>query len=334
MISKGTVSVIVPAYNAENSIERCVSSILSQRYNKLEIILINDGSTDGTLECIHKLAQQDRRIVVVDKCNEGVSAARNTGLDRATGEFCCFVDADDWIDQDHIAKLVSETSKAECIVSGYWKDAEAASVSCQLQEKEYSLEWMDDAAIAEFFVQGHIHPCWNKLFRLNIIQKNHIRFPEHIHISEDSLFCLEYLQHCMKLYICGLPTYHYTINSSMETLSKKVYDDIFDIYESVFLRLNGLFVKGNCPEDMRRDIVLQTIYPQVYVSVLKILCDKSRKWQDKTKRIINMRTKDYAMRTLAYGYRYATSRGERLLIGLILKKRYMLAAILVEWKNR
>lgn len=334
MISIGMVSVIVPAYNAEKSIERCVCSVLSQSYSNLEIIVVNDGSTDGTLDCIRKLAQEDSRIVVVDKCNEGVSVARNTGLDRAVGEFCCFVDADDWIDQDHIEKLVSATSKADCVVSGYRKDAETGSVSCQLQEKKYSLELMDDASITAFFVQGHIHPCWNKLFRLDIIQKYHVRFPEHIHISEDSLFCLEYLRYCTKIHICGLPTYHYTINSSLETLSKKVYDDIFDVYESVYLQLDGLCEKGNCPDDIRKNIVLKTIYPQVYVGVLKILCDKSKKWRDRTKHITKMRSKEYAIRTLEYGHKFAASRGERLLLGLILKKRYLLAAVLVEWKKK
>ena len=99
------VSVIVAAYNIEGYIERCLNSIVNQTFKDLEIIVVNDGSTDKTLKKIQDIAEKDSRIIIIDKVNGGVNSARNTGLKKSKGEYILFVDGDDWLELDAIDKL-------------------------------------------------------------------------------------------------------------------------------------------------------------------------------------------------------------------------------------
>lgn len=107
------ISVIVPAYKAEGSIDRCVSSLINQSFADIEIVLVNDGSTDDTLKKCRAWEEKDKRVVVIDQPNGGVSAARNKGLQRATGDYVAFVDADDWVAPDMYEKLLSASKNGE-----------------------------------------------------------------------------------------------------------------------------------------------------------------------------------------------------------------------------
>ena len=92
------ISVIIPVYNVENYIEKCLNSIVNQTYNNLEIIIIDDGSTDNSIAIAEKIAENDKRIRIISQVNQGVSSARNLGLDNASGEYILFIDSDDWLD--------------------------------------------------------------------------------------------------------------------------------------------------------------------------------------------------------------------------------------------
>lgn len=120
-IMESLVSVIVPMYNSSRTIERCLNSITNQTYKKLEIIVINDGSTDGSLDILFKFQKRDSRIVVIEKENEGVSAARNDGIKRARGEYILFVDSDDYIDVKAIEVLMNIVycQQTDGVVFGY-----------------------------------------------------------------------------------------------------------------------------------------------------------------------------------------------------------------------
>lgn len=110
------VSIIVPIYNAESTIEKCICSIIKQSYSNLEILLVNDGSADCSTEICNKYASMDERIIVLNKENGGVSSARNIGLEYANGEYCTFLDADDWIDSDHIMSMVKVSQAVDCVI--------------------------------------------------------------------------------------------------------------------------------------------------------------------------------------------------------------------------
>lgn len=111
------VSVIIPIYNAEKRIEKCLDSILNQKYDNIEIICVNDGSTDDTTRILEVYSNNDSRIIVINKENEGVSKARNTGIENATGKYIVFIDADDTIEADMIKRLVEEITEKKIRIS-------------------------------------------------------------------------------------------------------------------------------------------------------------------------------------------------------------------------
>lgn len=115
------VSVIIPLYNSTAFLPKCLDSVLGQSWTKLEVILVDDGSTDGTLALCEQYQRQDPRITVLHQENQGSSAARNAGLDRAAGQYVTYMDGDDWADREHIADLVRglEGHNADCAICGY-----------------------------------------------------------------------------------------------------------------------------------------------------------------------------------------------------------------------
>lgn len=333
-IENEMVSVIVPIYNAENTIEKCIESIIKQSYSELEILLVNDGSKDCSKEICDRFADKDKRIIVLNKANGGVSSARNTGLEYAKGEFCCFVDADDWIDMDHISSMVSVSKLADCVIGGYIKEMNKYGEICALHPRVYNLRNIRDEEIGPFFINGFVHPCWNKLFKTEIIKENSIKFISDIHISEDSLFCLEYLIHCETIQFLKKVTYHYFVDETLITLSNKVYSNSFDIYILVFEAIKRLLERGNCPNELKHVILVQTIYPQMYASVLKIISNKNMRWKDK-KILLDIWTKNECCRYVFMEEKnYITSKAEKFLLKLILTKRYRVLGVLLKWVNR
>ena len=199
------VSVIIPMYNAEKFITRCLQSVCGQTYPNLEILALNDGSRDGTLAVCQALAAQDARIRVIDKPNSGVSDTRNRGLDLARGEYIQFVDSDDWLLPDFTARLVAAARqyRADLVTAPYRMvipRPEAAAGQPAADEREYSLLpagvynkkeylWHVIGQPASFY----FGVLWNKLYRRDLIEQQHIRFPQAFY-AEDQQFNLAYLQ--------------------------------------------------------------------------------------------------------------------------------------------
>ena len=111
------ITVIVPVYNVENYLNKCLDSLINQTYKNLEIIVINDGSTDNSGEICQEYAQKDNRIIYIEQENGGLSDARNTGLERMTGSYVTFVDSDDWVEPDYVEVLYNKLLQLEIIVS-------------------------------------------------------------------------------------------------------------------------------------------------------------------------------------------------------------------------
>lgn len=193
------VSIIVPVYNAEKYLDDCLKSIITQTYKNLEIILINDGSTDNSLKVCYKYKEIDERIVVVNNKNHGVSYSRNCGIKIATGNYIVFIDSDDVIDIRYIEKLIEPTKKEDY-------DLIICGLTHKFREKE---KWISKKEIISnldkltgnikldyrFLVHYYLEVPVVKLFKKNIIDKNNITFPENLLISEDQVFNREYIKH-------------------------------------------------------------------------------------------------------------------------------------------
>ena len=189
-----TLSVIIPAYNAQDSIRRCVDSILRQEVEYLELILVDDGSTDGTSGLLDGMAKEDARVKVIHTPNGGPGAARNRGLEAASGEWIAFIDADDTCEDGYFVKVL-EATDADLIIQG--------------QEKHLRYEKADiPRAIAENALLEKGSP-WGKLFRRERIAEKGIRFPENYRYGEDTIFFLRYLGTCENIRCIGECGYRY-----------------------------------------------------------------------------------------------------------------------------
>lgn len=210
------VSVIVPVYNSEKQIENCIRSIRNQTWKNIEIIIINDGSTDHSSEICERLCLLDKRIYVFHQANYGVSYARNKGMEAARGEYIIFVDSDDELPENSILIRMRSIKTADLLISGY--DVidcnEKQKYNVNGYEKTYCsnnemLKMMFGEQLCGY--QGYL---WNKLFRKRIIKDNHLRFEEGIHYNEDRLFIVQYLMKCKNVIFNNECVYRYLINPS------------------------------------------------------------------------------------------------------------------------
>ena len=206
------VSVIVPVYNGEKSIERCAGSILNQDYPELELILVDDGSRDRSWEIIQAIAAADHRVKAIHQENGGVSSARNRALAEASGTYVQFADVDDWLPMDATKMLVREmeAQSAELVVGDFYR-----IVDGNVSEKG-SIEMGGALTLQQYANAMMLSPAdlyygvlWNKLYRRDIIEQYSIRMDENISYSEDMIFNLEYLLHVKSVAILKAPVYYY-----------------------------------------------------------------------------------------------------------------------------
>lgn len=202
------VSIIVPVYNVENSLSRCIDSILGQTYPHFELILVNDGSKDGSGAICDEYAAKDDRIKVIHIPNGGVSNARNTGLDAATGEYVIFVDSDDWVLPEHIAQLMpcGDEDWVCCGIQFYKNGNSVRSQFCPANTI-HRTQWVSD--FAQFWsIYGVNSPC-RCIYKTSIIREHHLHFDKALSIAEDELFNLNYILHCNILRYVESCTYCY-----------------------------------------------------------------------------------------------------------------------------
>lgn len=189
------ISIIIPVYNAEHTLQRCVDSVLAQTYTDFELILVDDGSNDSTAVLYNLF--KDNRIRVYRKVNGGVSSARNMGLDKAKGDYVCFIDADDYVECDYLAKLYRGVGK-DLVISGfcYGNVPECSSFRFDLMDREFV-----GLKMSELINADQLCYPWGRLFKRSVIETFHIRFDESMRFAEDNVFNWEYLCHAESLYI-------------------------------------------------------------------------------------------------------------------------------------
>ena len=208
-MNKPLVSIIIPIYNVEKYLDRCIKTIVDQTYNNLEIILVDDGSPDNSLVICEKWEKQDNRIRVIHKENGGVSSARNIGLEIATGEYISFIDPDDIIHPNYYDILMSQIGNADCIICSFKK----FSNEIEFENRYiYTTENMNsmEAIKRGFFNNSDIfYVVWNKIIKTDIAKKQ--RFNEEMKNGEDSLFAYNVIISCNEIKYTKAPLYGYYI---------------------------------------------------------------------------------------------------------------------------
>ena len=242
------VSIIVPVYNAEIYLGPCLESLRSQTWPDLEIILVNDGSTDGSGQLCAAAARVDGRIRFLDRPNGGVSAARNAALAAAKGDYLQFSDSDDLLTPDATETLVraAQVTGTDLVISHFFrvdgeKQAQRGHIKGErlLTRQEFAQEMVK--APANYYYGA----LWNKLYRRSIVEKQGLRFEEGVSWSEDFLFNLEYLRHVRLVAAVPKPLYYYhkrpgSLITSQATLRKviRMKRDTFDYYKNLYQDLD------------------------------------------------------------------------------------------------
>lgn len=223
------VSIIVPVYNAEKNLHKCLNSIVNQSYSNLEIILINDGSSDNSGAICDEFAENDSRIKVIHQENSGPSSARNNGIEQATGQYIQFVDADDFPTPDMTKQLVNSYNQdIQLVICGYQSiNSELESVERFVPHIIGTLEKQDFLnSFGELYKQIIIPSIWNKLYITDLIKLNKIHFHNDLRLGEDLLFNLSYFKTCLKVCIINDILYHYKVEND-QSLSQNYKKDYF-----------------------------------------------------------------------------------------------------------
>ena len=206
------VSIIVPVYNAENNVARCIESVLKQDYENFELILMNDGSKDSSGSICDEYAARDERIRVIHKENSGVSDTRNKAIDMARGEYLQFIDSDDWITSDATGLMIrmAKENNCEMVIADFYRViGERLAHKGDIHEdglltrEEFALHMMENPADFYYGV------LWNKLYRRDIVEKYELRMDENISWCEDFIFNMEYIRHIENVYALHVPIYYY-----------------------------------------------------------------------------------------------------------------------------
>lgn len=209
------VSIIVPVYNPGEYLIKCLDSIINQTYTNLEIILVNDGSTDGSGEICREYALKDARIKVIDQPNQGVVAAKKNGVRIARGDWIGYVDSDDYIEKDYIEQLaeLQEESRADIVAVGHFHDIgnNSTVVKNGVEGGIYHISELIDQMLytGEFFVYGITPQLYTKLFRADILRTAQMSVPDFIVAGDDAAVVYPCLVSAEKIYVSNLAGYHY-----------------------------------------------------------------------------------------------------------------------------
>ena len=236
------LSVIIPVYNAEKYLERCIESVLCQISGDVEILLIDDGSTDQSPTICDTYALCDRRVRVVHKRNAGVSEARNTGIDEAKGKYIFFMDSDDYLPDGYFQKILP--SEVDIVITNYvafWEDDDR-QLSGKFKTIIYNTRQNFLKDFHLYFATVFNFP-WGKLYKREIIQKNRIRFRKDIAVSEDVIFNVEYYNLCDTFFVCADAKVMYRQRNN--SLSHSFYEHLINWYELSYQEIYNSLIGAN-----------------------------------------------------------------------------------------
>lgn len=240
------ISVVIPVYNAQKYLRRCLDSLVAQTFTDFEVICVNDGSTDASKEILDEYAARDERFIIIDKKNSGVSGARNDGIKRAHGKYIHFMDADDFIDSNYYEKMfyVAQNTDADMVCSGFVTDTKYA------RDIKYRKEFIKYGIYGKLrwtyaLTDGYV---WRYLFRTEFIKKNKLLFDTKLISQEDAIFVLNAIANANAIAFVPNVYYHYMFNdmSALNNRDAKHHKKIKEQYRQGkkyrhnFARKNGV----------------------------------------------------------------------------------------------
>lgn len=238
-------------------IGRCIESILSQSYQQFEIILVNDGSTDTSLEICENYSKSDSRIIVINQANSGPSVARNNGIKKAEGEFIQFIDSDDFLEPRAIENMIEAICDTDIVIAPYFNVHEQdSSIKKNLIKHEFQGVYEKEQFILNFgeIVRNEMfNYIWNKLYRAELI-KNRTNFSKYIKIGEDMIFNLDCFEISNRITVIQTPVYNH-IWYNAESIKKKYHPDLFEMRKIINKRTIEFLEKNNAYSGFNKKIV-------------------------------------------------------------------------------
>ena len=258
------ISVIIPVYNTAPYLDRRVQSVTDQLYQNWECILVDDGSTDDSGFICDKWAACDSRIKVIHQANQGVSVARNHGIEVSKGEYITFIDSDDWVEPNYISELVNHRDGADWVVSGIvgeYSDGKKESV-VPLRHGVIEISEKDADLFAHLNETSLLYGPVNKLYVAEIIRLNNITFPEDCSYGEDLLFNFHYLEYVRMISMIPIATYHYMRGASVLSVKKRLnqFDNDYKLWT---VRRNFMVKRCLWTEEMKT-VMYTYLWGQIY----------------------------------------------------------------------
>lgn len=281
------LSIIMPVFNADKYLNRCIESILAQSYKDFELIIINDGSVDNTKNICEYYSTKDERIKVITKINAGQSAARNDGLKIAKGEYIQFVDADDWLEPCACENLIDNLKDNDV-------DLVMASYSFINKKNTSKLKFVDEVyeiqdfipKLYKYFESWAFNVLWNKIYKAEIIKGNKIIFDEKLNYSEDLIFNLKYLSKVRSLKISSCNVYNYNkINEGSST--KKNISIMYDIQFDAYKTISEIFELNNWDNELNKKWLEISYVDMIYSYLRSMNLYNIYRYKNTLKRIFN-----------------------------------------------
>ena len=272
------VSIVIPVYNSERYIKQCLDSIISQDFTNLDIIIVDDGSSDNSYKICEKYKNIDLRIRLYRQENKGVSAARNKGISEAVGEYIIFIDSDDYVDSKFVSRMVDNLLKesSDLVITNY------KIFNTDTKEIEYNSNRKSELLSSLSFFSnywtnyhlGYVNAPWNKIYKMDIISEHNLTFPIDISMGEDGYFNVQYLHYCKTIYINNEYLYNFRIHSSQST--KKIFKNHFYMLNKIFDNLENELSKYKLLENkVYADIHYFEYFNELKLSFYYLFKDKS-----------------------------------------------------------
>lgn len=285
------ITVVIPVYNCDKYLRRAIDSVLKQNSNDYELILINDGSTDNSLNICLDYSKNDN-VKVIDITNSGVSKARNLGIKKASGEYIIFLDADDYFNDDYFKKLkrIFKDGNFDIIINNYFNEYSnrTKKVIATTKDKYYDLK-KDKNIFLNLIDNATINNLGNKVYKLDYIKKYNLYFDENIDFGEDLLFNLKYINKCENLYLSSFYNYNY-VQYNSKSISKQ---NIENRYEKLFYINSHILELSNVNTKKKKEVYNKIRIKNIYSCLMNYMFfNKELKLEDKLKYIEKIRKKE------------------------------------------
>lgn len=331
-MNNSCVSLIVPVYNAVKYLSRCVDSILNQNYTDFELILVNDGSTDGSLAICEDFERRDSRVFVINEDNQGVSSARNHGIKVAKGDYICFVDADDYVSPSYLDQLVSPAllnDRIDLVLQGRIKcEREKQILVAPDRDDVYYLSkdsgFFDDVSLFRFCA------VFSKLFKRNIIQNHEISFSKTLNHGEDFDFLANYLIYCDGVQVSTCTNYYYMINDGSLSDRRSRFENEYPCLSHLSVSLTKL---SQCYKNHALDKQVREFLAYYTARVLTSVYEPPR--SERSVRINHLKTIDKAFVKLYRDYFNPSAINNKIFKFLYVNKCYCLFDIAsLMWRRK